>query len=366
MNNIASLSSLIKKMLKFIVAPIFLLLIFSSNLLANDTHRLPTMIHEDKFVPINGIEQWVTIHGDPSKPAILFLHGGPGSPISPYATQLYKSWEKDFIIIHWDQRGTGRTFGRSAPEELSPAYLKANPLHIEQMVSDGVALSEYLLKRLAKKKLILFGTSWGSVLGIKLASQRPDLFYAYVGHSQIVDPSDDLPLYRKVYQLAEKNGDSTSLKILKSLGLPPYPEARKVGQLFRIVKKYERSNSQPAPDSWFTLAPEYDNPADSQHQSDGDDYSFVNYVGDRALEVPSMRSGIHLAKEHTVFSIPIFFIQGEEDLLTPKEASRAYFDIIKAPTKKYYLLPQTAHGFNEAVLKMQYDIFNNIKKRIPK
>ena len=37
-------------------------------------------IHEERFILINGINQWVTIKGERSKPVILFLHGGPGSP----------------------------------------------------------------------------------------------------------------------------------------------------------------------------------------------------------------------------------------------------------------------------------------------
>jgi hypothetical protein len=46
-------------------------------------------ISEEKFVSINGIEQWVTIKSESSKPGILFLNGCPGSPISPYAVVIY-------------------------------------------------------------------------------------------------------------------------------------------------------------------------------------------------------------------------------------------------------------------------------------
>lgn len=318
-------------------------------------------IREEKFIVINGIEQWVTIKGARSKPVILFLHGGPGSSLSPYSDALFKAWEKDFIIVQWDQRGAGRTYGLYAPEELTPAYLKANPLTVEQMTSDGIALSEYLIKHLGKQKIILFGTSWGSVLGVEMATKRPELFYAYVGHSQVVNPASDLKLYEKVYQIAQKTKDHESLETLNAIGKPPYDRAKKVGQLLRIVKKYERADSTPAPDAWFELAAGYDNAKDNQNRSDGDDYSFVNYTGDNVLGVPSMRANIDFMKDHLEFKVPMYFIQGKEDLLTPKESTKKYFKKLKAPEKKYILLPETAHGFNEMVLDALYKISMGVK-----
>ena len=359
-NLFSVISHMQKKIILFLLfcIPVYIFAKPGGNRMGADPKRT---IHEEGFIKINGIEQWVTIHGESTKPVILFLHGGPGSPISPYSNALFSDWEKDFIIVQWDQRGTGKTYGRTAPEELTPAFLQANPLTVDQMVADGLELTAHLLKQLDKKKVILFGTSWGSVLGVKMAAKRPQLFYAYIGHSQITDPSDDLTLYHKVYQLAQKNKDTTSLDILKSLGLPPYTEAKNVGKIFRIVKKYERLNSTPAPDSLFVLSAAYDNEAYNRHSSDGDDYSFVNYVGDKRLGVTAMRATINLVEDNPSFKIPVYFIQGMEDLLTPKEASRKYFNTIKAPAKQNYLLPKTAHGFNESVLVTMYKIFKSIK-----
>lgn len=317
-------------------------------------------VFEEKFILINGIKQWVTIKGESSKPVILFLHGGPGSPISPYSDNLYKKWEKEFIIVQWDQRGTGKTFGLSAPAELTPGYLRSNPLTLEQMTSDGIELSELLAKHLGKKKIILFGTSWGSALGVKMAAKRPDLYYAYVGHSQIVDPSDDSPLYSTVYEMAQKNKDRESLDVLDAIGKPPYDKASNAGKLLRVIKKYERANSEPPPASWFIESANYDNEKDSQNRSDGDDYSFVNYIGDKRLEVASIREGINLLKDNIEFKIPVYLIQGEEDLLTPMAITKNYFNKIKAPAKEYFLLPKTAHGFNVLVLEAQYKIFKSI------
>ena len=318
-------------------------------------------VFEEQFFLINGIEQWVTIKGDRSKPVILFLHGGPGSIMSPYADHIYKEWEKDFIVVQWDQRGAGRTYGRNAPEELTLDYLQSHPLTIAQIAADGIALAEYLCQHLGKRKVILFGTSWGSALGVIMATKQPELFYAYVGHSQIVNPSSDELLYNKVYQMALKGNDTASLNKLNDIGKPPYDRAKTVGQLWKIVKKYEGRNSVPAPDGWFVESRGYDNAKDDQNRRDGDDYSFVNFVGDKQLGVSSMRTSINFLKNNLDFKMPVYFIQGEEDILTPKESTRLYFDRLKAPEKKYVLLPKTAHGFNQSIVDAQYKIFKSIK-----
>jgi hypothetical protein len=197
-------------------------------------------INEEKFIAIGGIEQWITIKGeDNTKPIVLFIHGGPGSVVSPYGDAICGEWEKDFVLVNWDQRGAGRTFGRNAPKEINEDYWLENPLTVEQMVKDGIELTEYLIKYLKKQKVIIIGTSWGSILGTKMALSRPELFYAYVGHAQFVNFEENLKYaYLKVYNLATSNGDEDSIEELKSLGEPPYDNAKKSGQFLRIVKKY--------------------------------------------------------------------------------------------------------------------------------
>ena len=143
---------------------LFILLFFTANFNLSSAQPasnkpVTNQISEERFIKINGLDQWVTIKGDKSKPIILFLHGGPGSPLTPYANALYGSWEKDYIIVQWDQRGTGKTFGKSAPAGLSPDYLKANPLTVDEMTADGIELTEYLVKYLGKQKIILFPTT---------------------------------------------------------------------------------------------------------------------------------------------------------------------------------------------------------------
>lgn len=332
----------------------FSIFLFSLSLHA----QVNSPIDEGEYISIGGIEQWVTIKGsDRSKPAILFLHGGPGSVMSPYDENIYGEWEKDFVLVNWDQRGAGRTFGKNAPAELDEKYWIENPLTIELMTSDGIELSEYLIKHLGKQKIILIGSSWGSLLGVTMSQKRPDLFYAYVGHSQIVNHSEsEIIAFQKAIKLAEDTHDQTSLDKLNSLGSPPYVDAKNTGQFYRVIKKFEKENSVPAPDSWWNLSQEYDNEIDAQNRYNGDDYSFINFAGHQKLGIKSMVAGLDFMKDALDFEIPVYLIQGEADILTPNEISKAYFDKINAPKKEFYLVPGAAHGHNQAIVDLQYKI----------
>jgi pimeloyl-ACP methyl ester carboxylesterase len=317
-------------------------------------------ISEERFLKINGKEQWVTIKGDITKPVVLFIHGGPGSPMSPYADAIYGDWEKDFVLVQWDQRGTARTYGRNAPPELTPEYLQSTPLTLEQMTADGIELSQYLLKYLRKQKLILFGSSWGSALGVRIVQSRPELFYAYIGHSQLVNPAaSDISAYSKIIELATESNDHASLDMLRHIGKPPYDTARNAGKFIRVLKKYQQKKALPPPASWFVPASEYENEKDDFHRREGDDYSFVNYVGDKRLGITSISATINFFKDGLEFKIPVFFIQGEEDIQTPAAITKTYFDQIKAPLKKFILLPQTEHGFNKSVIESHFTIMKN-------
>lgn len=313
---------------------------------------------EARYLLINGIEQWVTINGDSTKPIVLFLHGGPGSPLSPYAQAIYGHWQKDYLLVQWDQRGAGRTYGRNAPEELSPEYLQSHPLTLDQMSADGIELTKYLLNRFGRQKLILFGTSWGSVLGVSMVQKNPELFYAYIGHSQIVYArANEIASFRKMQQLVKEYNDEEGTRLLEMLNKPPpYDTARNTGRFLRLVRKYEEKISTPAPASWFVLPPEYDNEKDNQHRSDGDDYSFVNYNGDKSLGVAPIRKTVNFLTDALVFEIPVYIIQGENDIQTQAILTKSWVEKIKAPAKEMILLPGAGHGLNQAVIDAHFNI----------
>ncbi|MFC2026265.1 alpha/beta fold hydrolase, partial [Chloroflexota bacterium] len=74
---------------------------------------IPGSIAVIETVILGGVEQTVTIRGaDTTKPVLLFLHGGPGMPSSPWAAwnNVHADLEQNFVFVHWDQRGAGKSF----------------------------------------------------------------------------------------------------------------------------------------------------------------------------------------------------------------------------------------------------------------
>ena len=157
-------------------------------------------------------------------------------------------------------------------------------------------------------------------------------------------------------RLVHENNDEESLQLLNTLGAPPYDEARKMGQFIRLIKKYEGMKSDPFPAAWAEIPSEYSSAIDIQNRADADDYSFLSYAGDKRFGVEPMAGSIDLLQDTFRFEIPVYLIQGEEDILTSKEVTAEYLEKIEAPEKELILVPKAAHGFTAAVVDTIYKV----------
>ncbi len=308
-------------------------------------------IDEQRFVSIGGIDQWITISGTRCEnPVVLILHGGPGNPMSPYAGNIYGAWQKEFTLVQWDQRGAGRTFGRNPG-------IAAAALSIERMTQDGTELAAYLLRYLKTKKIILVGGSWGSVLGVHMAKSRPELFHAYVGVGQLVNyKENEEASVRKVLALARAAEDIKTLSVIEALGPLPWTNPRNFGILRRATRVYEAKTATPAPKTWWVSASLYRTAETEASYEGGEEYSYLQFVG---LKGNGMLSKVDLPKLGLTFDMPVFLIQGSDDLVTVPEVAKRYFDSIKAPQKEYVLLPNTGHDPNVAMIDAQYNLLKN-------
>jgi pimeloyl-ACP methyl ester carboxylesterase len=297
--------------------------------------QAPKQINEQMFVQIGGIDQWITIQGDDrNTPAVLFLHGGPGDAMSPFAESMFAGWEKDFVLVQWDQRGAGRTYNKNGPS-IEPS------LTVQRMADDGIEVAQFLANQLNKQKIVILGLSWGSILGIHMAHARPDLFYAYIGLAQLVNTRrEEAASYACVLELARAADDQAAVTALRKIGPPPWNSLFPNWPIFRKWKLAYQAKKVTAPAAPFALSPAYASPQEKEQYDAADDFSFAHFWG---LKMTGPMEQVDLPALGSDFAVPIFILQGEEDLTAVPELAKSYFDSIKAPRKQFYLVPGTGH-----------------------
>jgi pimeloyl-ACP methyl ester carboxylesterase len=132
-------------------------------------------ISEKVFVKIGGVKQGMFIRSkDEKNPVLLYLHGGMPEY---FLTHRYPTGLEDyFTVVWWEQRGSGLSYSAAIPTET---------MTLEQMISDTKEVTNWLRKRFGKKKIYLMGHSGGTFIGIQVAAQAPELYYAYIGVAQM-------------------------------------------------------------------------------------------------------------------------------------------------------------------------------------
>ena len=179
-----------------------------------DGQPIPNSIASLEKININGTEQWISIRGhDVNKPILLNLGmGGPGG--GGFATRsLFEPLEKDFVIVSWDEPGTGKSYNAVPISTLTP----------DRFVEDAYTLTMYLRERFHQDKIYVYGVSWSSIIGVKLVQQHPELFHAYIGNGQMVNTTEnDILGYEFALDYLTKKGDNKRLEILRKNGPPPY------------------------------------------------------------------------------------------------------------------------------------------------
>ena len=77
------------------------------------------MVDRKCKVTLGGLPQKIHIRGDETKPVLLFLHGGPGVCNRHTVMTVHADLQKDFLVVAWDQRGSGGSYKGAAVETLT-------------------------------------------------------------------------------------------------------------------------------------------------------------------------------------------------------------------------------------------------------
>jgi pimeloyl-ACP methyl ester carboxylesterase len=296
----------------------------------------PDGVQESYKVRIGGIEQWVNVRGqDKANPMILFVHGGPASPLIPTLWQFQRPIEEYFTVANYDQRGAGKSY----VEDHSAAV--GDSLHIARYVDDAIELADYLRKRYGKRRLVLMAHSWGTIIGLQAAQKRPDLFSAYVGIGQVVDVRENERLSFE-YGLAQAKAHHNDDAVKELSAIAPYPGdqpitrerivvARKWAQYYGGLSAY-RDRS----DYFFKaplLSPDYDD-RDRCAVDAGNVFTLGRILPEfLAVDLRPIRT----------FPIPVLMFMGRHDYTTPSAPTEAWLRAVKAPYKRGIWFEHASH-----------------------
>ena len=127
---------------------------------------------------LGGFQQKVLIEGkSKDNPIVINLHGGPGTPI-PFSVGcrgLFPVFTDEFIMVYWDQLGCG---------------INNHVINDSFSVDSFVKMTEELIANIKVKfpnnKIMIFSTSWGSILSAKLLEKNPYAVDCVIACGQII------------------------------------------------------------------------------------------------------------------------------------------------------------------------------------
>jgi len=288
-------------------------------------------------VKLNGLEQKIHIKGDPHKPILLFLHGGPGV-CNRHMCGVYNQDLLDhFMVVGWDQRGTGGSYWGCDFSQMT----------IDQMTDDANALVNYLCDTYKKEKIFVIGGSWGSLLGTKLAYKYPEKIYAFFGFGMFVDGElNEKISYEFAMEEAKKARDQESVEKLLKVGAPVmgcYKGGYDAMLVQReVMNKYGGYSKKNTPSSYTGgLAKAY---LCSGEYTIGDVLGVLFGNKKTLVKLWPEVGATKLEKECLDFKLPFFIFDGRLDKNTPADLVEDYFNLINAPYKELIWYEESGHN----------------------
>ena len=298
-------------------------------------------VDEGIYVSLGGQEQYLLIRGeDVTNPVLIWLHGGPASPEAFANYTFQKHLVDEYTVVNWDQRGCGRTYYRN--KNVDPNNETAS---FEQAQADLDELVDYLTDRFNTDKVIIVGHSYGTMLGSKYILEHPDKVAAYIGVGQFVDIESDIYSYEDALTIAKAQGDDTTdleaayNKYSKDTTL--YMTLENMSNLRELVSKYHPVPSE-ANTIWLGIASPYMGFDDLRwffkQMGDYEEYVKLNQQLLNYIMVTDVRDyGLE-------YQVPVGFISGSEDWITPVKYSEDFHNAVSAPMKDIALIEGCGHA----------------------
>lgn len=294
--------------------------------------------HQTGYLPVSdGHELYYEVSGNPDGKPVVFLHGGPGSGVSPAQRRVFDP--ERYRIVLFDQRMAGRSRPHASAAD---ADLSTNTTW--HLVADIEALRTHL----GVTAWQVFGGSWGSCLALAYAQTHPSRVTELVLRGIFTLRRSELdwmyegPL-RNVYPDAWEDY------------LAPVPLERRIpGRLQEafhdLLFHPDPAVHVPAGAAWTawenTVISLYPDPANLAKADDrAHAVSFARIENHFFVNHGWLEEGQLIRDAHLLAGIPTVIVQGRYDMCTP--AVSAYELAQAMPHAELVLTPDSGHAFSE-------------------
>ncbi len=283
-------------------------------------------------VDVGGHAQSVMLRGaSADAPILLFLEGGPGGTALGRIRNSGQTLEQHFVVATWDQRGTGKSY-----KSLEPT----TTLTVHQMVSDTIEVTRHLLGRFDEHKLYLVGSSWGTIIGTLAVERNPELFHAWVGTGQMVDPFEtDQLMYAENLADAQARGDEAAMSALEAIGAPPYTDTLHYPVAISSNPKWMR----------FQHGDDYNASSEYPMSLFVNEYTLVEQLRGMAAIAETYHvlypqlAGTDLRVDVPRLAVPVYVVEGKYEAAGRAVLAREWFNRLDAPEKHHVLFERSGH-----------------------
>ena len=297
-----------------------------------DGRPLTGSVAELSAVQVDGRDLGMMIRGhDAANPVLLFLAGGPGGSERGAMRNHLTELEKYFTVATFDQRGAGTSY---------PALDPTSTYTLDSAVADTIMVTNYLRERFGQDKIYLLGQSWGTILGVLAVQEQPELYAAYVGTGQMVDPLEtDRIFYRDTLAWARKSGNTTLTDRLAAIGQPPYQDMLGYETALtheQEVYPYSHTGNSEGAGGYSTnfIVPEYAL-IDQVHL-------LGSFMDTFAVLYPQIQD-VDFRTEARTLPVPSYFVEGAHEAPARAEPFQQWYAELSAPRKELAVLDHSGH-----------------------
>lgn len=301
---------------------------------------------------LGGYQQKVLIEGKRKEnPIVITLHGGPGTPI-PFSVGcrgMFPMFTDDYIMVYWDQLGCGIN-----------NYIIDDSFSIDAFVQMTADLIGQIKAKFPHNKIMIFSTSWGSILSAKLLEKHPHAVDGVVACGQIIKEVFFCEEVREA--LAQTRIPKRKLERIRAVTADHFTgkDLQLVsGALRKYTDAYQNKQGKQAPMGaiikGLLTSPDYS-------MKDFKAIMVNGYMKNTSLWKEIVK--LDLSEQLRNVKVPYVILQGDTDIVASTELVEALVSGSKQPNLQCRIVENTGHLPGAEMMETLLTVLREVSQRI--